>query len=108
MALRFTAHKVLKMPPFTVISGRSPVPPSYLLGDTLVADSTELDWSPTYLDWVVPRILALQAKVTSRLARAGQPERPSPDTLFFYQPGDLVLRKSRAIGKLAPKKDGPW
>ena len=67
MALRFTPHRVLKLPPFTVVSGRTPVPPSYLLGDAAHDVPAEEPWEQGYLDWVVPRILALQAEVTPRL-----------------------------------------
>ena len=58
MALRFSYHRALRLPPFTVVSGRTPVPPSYLLGDW-GAPPGEGDWDPEYMDWIVPRILDL-------------------------------------------------
>ena len=106
MAQRFTRHRKLGFPPFTLITGDSPLPPSYLLEDPPEEGTPSPE---AYLDWVASRISNFRAKAQNRLRGAPQiPLRDQLETLFFFEVGSYVLRRSRALGKLAPKRDGPY
>ncbi len=61
MMLRFTATPTIKFPPFTVITGRTPVPPAYL-SDTAVPVDSEKQ-SEDYISWVLKRIQLLSPGV---------------------------------------------
>lgn len=58
MALRFTAHKLLGMPPFVILTGQPAVPPSHLLdeeeGELDVVTGDE-DAVERYVGWVGSR-----------------------------------------------------
>ena len=57
------------------------------------------------------RVNELRGQVAPRLGHhvsVAQHMAELVQTLFFFEPGTYVLRRSRAIGKLAPKRDGPY
>ena len=62
MTLRFTAHRVLGMPPYIIVTGRSAMPPSHLLEEV---DLEEIDPAISakdrdrYVGWVCARTTQL-------------------------------------------------
>jgi hypothetical protein len=111
LALRLTIHRRVGIPPFTIITGAVATPPSYLLEDVpgLPAEATEEEIE-RYVGWVMGRVSKIRNHVTTKLRARVDISTTSNiiDTLFHFEIGQYVLRRGRAIGKLVPKRDGPF
>ncbi len=85
MLLRYSQQTTLKVPPFTIVTGRTPVPPCYF-ADPPPAGA---EWDDSaYLEWLNERI-TLAAKPPVRNTTApDEPElAPPADTIFHFSPG---------------------
>ena len=121
MMLRFTAHRAHGLPPYTVITGQQPPLPPLINNPQCEATTfPELtaEQEQLYADWVHQRAITLYQLVLTRrtkaytrlLARFKRLEKSHQplSTISIFKEGDLVLRRSRVMGKLQAKADGPY
>ncbi len=86
MLLRYSQQTTLKVPPFTIVTGRTPVPPCYF-ADPPPTLGAELDDS-AYLEWLNHRITLASKPPVRTTPAPEEPElAPPADTLFHFSPG---------------------
>lgn len=107
IVLRHTAQRAHGLPPFTIVTGRIPILPSSLPGDLppdLPEDATEAEeeaYATTLFEMVEALRTATGQRLSSndRLIQAALKRKDQRgvhmDTVFHFQTGDLVLRKTR-------------
>ena len=118
MAARLTPAASHGFPPFTVVTGTTPVLPTQLPG---LADAPD-DPTPDSEEQFVEELFGLASRIREdtkerlekrdRLTRAALRRRSMageyPTTMFHFRVGQLVLRRARHLGKLSPKAEGPY
>ena len=104
MMLRFTPQRTLGLAPFVMVTGHVAVPPSHLVEmgvDMGVDDAPELD---DHLEQRFLRLLEVLPRVRRKLGDvSGQPDL---EQVYLFEPGHMVLRRTRSVGKIEPRRDG--
>ena len=119
MAMRMTIHLAHNLPPFTIVTGRYPALPSHIpetRANPLVEPNYEdleeyagrvLSKAHELCNIAMNRLLKNDQAVRRRLL-AREKKYAYPTTLFFFEVGQLVLRRRKRVGKLATHSDGPY
>jgi len=94
-------------------SDATTVPAPALLPDDITpamekAHAEAVAWTASNLRQIIKARLTKMELTLMRRLKLDEKSAEHLETLFHFKPGDLVLRRTKVLGKLASKAEGPY